>query len=298
MRRRLRPGRTRTACSRPSTGRTTGTGSSRSATSSATATGSTGCGRATASSCRARQLEQVGGFDESFSMPGGGYANLELYERLGSAPDVTVSTIIGEGSFHQVHGGTTTNQADRGRAPGPGLRLQPALRRAARPAVLGSGQADPLRRPDAATVRRAARSRAACTAAAFADGAAPPVDGPPEQPLPMPDELRTAFIEAVWHSMPWSHTTWLGRRDRDGPDRPPRVPGGHRHASDPTGSSRPVPATAGARSSSRRSASSSATVRCCRSTSRSPTTCRRHPRIKYLKRAWPTASPDRRASGR
>ena len=29
------------------------------------------------------QLEQVGGFDESFSMAGGGYANLELYERLG-----------------------------------------------------------------------------------------------------------------------------------------------------------------------------------------------------------------------
>ena len=58
------------------------------------------------------QLEQVGCFDESFDMPGGGYANLELYERLGSAPDVTVCTILGEGSFHQVHGGTTTNQVD------------------------------------------------------------------------------------------------------------------------------------------------------------------------------------------
>ena len=58
------------------------------------------------------QLEQVGGFDESFSMPGGGYANLELYERLGSSPDVTVCTIMGEGSFHQMHGGTTTNQTD------------------------------------------------------------------------------------------------------------------------------------------------------------------------------------------
>ena len=28
-------------------------------------------------------LEQVGGFDEGFSMAGGGYANLDLYERLG-----------------------------------------------------------------------------------------------------------------------------------------------------------------------------------------------------------------------
>ena len=35
-------------------------------------------GRATASSCPRTLLEQVGGFDESFSMPGGGYANLEL----------------------------------------------------------------------------------------------------------------------------------------------------------------------------------------------------------------------------
>ena len=51
------------------------------------------------------QLEQVGGFDENFSMPGGGFANLDLYERLGSSPDVTVVSIIGEGSFHQLHGG-------------------------------------------------------------------------------------------------------------------------------------------------------------------------------------------------
>ena len=39
-----------------------------------------------------RQLEQVGGFEERFDMAGGGFANLELYERLGSAPDVTVAT--------------------------------------------------------------------------------------------------------------------------------------------------------------------------------------------------------------
>ena len=49
-------------------------------------------------------------------MPGGGYANLDLYERLGAAPDVNVVTILGEGSFHQVHGGTTTNRAGPRRA--------------------------------------------------------------------------------------------------------------------------------------------------------------------------------------
>ena len=65
---RLRPGPTRIACSSGSAGRAPGTGCSRSATSSATATGSTGCGRATACSFRSAQLEQVGCFDESFSM--------------------------------------------------------------------------------------------------------------------------------------------------------------------------------------------------------------------------------------
>ena len=92
-------------------------------------------------------LEQVGGFDESFSMPGGGYANLELYERLGSSPDVTVVTILGEGSFHQVHGGTTTNQPDAAERRARVFGYSRALRRPARPAVPRPGQADPLRRP-------------------------------------------------------------------------------------------------------------------------------------------------------
>ena len=59
-------------------------------------------------------LEQTGGFDDNFSMPGGGYANLELYERLGLLPGSgAVVAILGEGTFHQVHGGTTTNEEER-----------------------------------------------------------------------------------------------------------------------------------------------------------------------------------------
>ena len=61
---------------------------------------------------RRELLEQVGGLDESFSMPGGGYANLDLFERLAATPGVTVAAQLGEGSFHQLHGGTTTNQPD------------------------------------------------------------------------------------------------------------------------------------------------------------------------------------------
>ena len=129
-------------------------------------------------------LEQVGCFDESFSMAGGGYANLELYERLGSAPDVTVCTIIGEGSFHQVHGGTTTNQPDaaerRSRVFGysqhyaraPGAPVQGA--RASRSTTSAGSRTWPL----------VARSRDDCRPTAFADAAAAGIDGRPDGPTP------------------------------------------------------------------------------------------------------------------
>jgi cephalosporin hydroxylase len=155
-------------------------------------------------------LEQVGCFDDRFSVAGGGYANLELYERLGSAPNVRVATIIGEGSFHQVHGGTTTNQTDaaerrdrvfgysqhyadlRGRAfKGPGKQIH----------YVGRMSSEAARR---------SKSRRMSTRA-FADAAAGMRDGLPDTPTPVPDELKWAFTEAVWRNLPWTGTTWLGR---------------------------------------------------------------------------------------
>lgn len=155
-------------------------------------------------------LEQGGGFDERFSMAGGGYANLELYERLGSAPGVTVTSIIGEGSFHQSHGGTTTNQPDpverRARVFGYGRHY---AEQRGRPF---SGPGKPIhyvgKMPSASVRRTKSRRR---TAPAFP---APLLegDGPPVQALPVPDDLKAAFVEAVWNNMPWSRATWLGRR--------------------------------------------------------------------------------------
>ncbi|MDZ7673806.1 MAG: hypothetical protein U5K30_01870 [Acidimicrobiales bacterium] len=72
--------------------------------------GSTACGSRNCLFVPRQPAEQVGGFDEAFSMAGGGYANLDLYERLTSSPGVRVVSILGEGSFHQLHGGTTTNR--------------------------------------------------------------------------------------------------------------------------------------------------------------------------------------------
>ncbi|MGQ0830573.1 MAG: CmcI family methyltransferase [Microthrixaceae bacterium] len=157
------------------------------------------------------QLEQVGGFDESFDMAGGGFANLELYERLGSAPDVTVATIIGEGSFHQVHGGVSTNQPDaderRSRVFGYGEHFADLRGRRFR------GPGKPLHYVGRIASPDARRSRARrLSAEAFGRGAfAPEPDGLPTAPTPVPEDLRWSFIEAVWQSMAWDEETWLGR---------------------------------------------------------------------------------------
>ncbi|MCP4465504.1 MAG: glycosyltransferase [Halieaceae bacterium] len=50
-----------------------------------------------------------GGADERFDFPGGGFLNLDIFKRAVEAPEITPVQIIGEGSFHQLHGGTTTN---------------------------------------------------------------------------------------------------------------------------------------------------------------------------------------------
>jgi glycosyltransferase involved in cell wall biosynthesis len=54
-------------------------------------------------------LDAIGGCDERFDLPGGGFLNLDLFSRCAEYPGAQVFVLLGEGSFHQVHGGTTTN---------------------------------------------------------------------------------------------------------------------------------------------------------------------------------------------
>jgi hypothetical protein len=51
----------------------------------------------------------LGGFDERFDLPGGGLVNLDTYARAIELPDVKRVLLIGEGTFHQLHGGIATN---------------------------------------------------------------------------------------------------------------------------------------------------------------------------------------------
>jgi glycosyltransferase involved in cell wall biosynthesis len=52
--------------------------------------------------------ESTGGCDARFESPGGGFVNLDLYKRICEIPDTTLFMLIGEGNFHQFHGGITT----------------------------------------------------------------------------------------------------------------------------------------------------------------------------------------------
>jgi glycosyltransferase involved in cell wall biosynthesis len=50
-----------------------------------------------------------GGYDRRFRSPGGGLANLDLWRRLAADPTAEVIMLLGEGTFHQIHGGIVTN---------------------------------------------------------------------------------------------------------------------------------------------------------------------------------------------
>jgi cephalosporin hydroxylase len=56
--------------------------------------------------------DRIGGMDEAFDHPGGGFANLDLWHRAAENAQGPLVSLVGEASFHQFHGGTTTNVED------------------------------------------------------------------------------------------------------------------------------------------------------------------------------------------
>ncbi|MBC2777498.1 methyltransferase domain-containing protein [Parasphingopyxis marina] len=54
---------------------------------------------------------ELGGYDPRFEQPGGGLANLDMWHRACMAAGSEVIMLLGEGTFHQFHGGVATNSA-------------------------------------------------------------------------------------------------------------------------------------------------------------------------------------------
>ena len=152
-------------------------------------------------------LEQIGGFDESFAMPGGGYANLDLLERLALSPGVTVASILGEGTFHQFHGGTTTNVTDEIERRERVVSYREHFQALRGRALIGLDR--PVHYVGAMATKAARRTRSRREVRLRFDAVRQPAsDSAP--PVPLPDELKLAAIEAVWDHRTWEGATWLG----------------------------------------------------------------------------------------
>ena len=53
--------------------------------------------------------DELGGYTEGFITPGGGLVNLDTWKRACELPDTVPTLLLGEATFHQVHGGIATN---------------------------------------------------------------------------------------------------------------------------------------------------------------------------------------------
>lgn len=58
---------------------------------------------------RRQSFLAVGGCDERFDLPGGGILLPDLYRELARLDDAVIVQLLGEASFHQIHGGVSTN---------------------------------------------------------------------------------------------------------------------------------------------------------------------------------------------
>ncbi|HEX6420781.1 MAG TPA: glycosyltransferase family A protein [Acidimicrobiales bacterium] len=60
--------------------------------------------------CTRPLWDELGGLDERFTLPGGGLVNHDLYRRACALDDVELVVLLGEGTFHQYHGGAATSR--------------------------------------------------------------------------------------------------------------------------------------------------------------------------------------------
>jgi len=56
--------------------------------------------------------DRLGGYDERFDAPGGGLVSQDTYRRACEMEDAELVVLLGEGTFHQLHGGVSTNTSE------------------------------------------------------------------------------------------------------------------------------------------------------------------------------------------
>lgn len=56
--------------------------------------------------------EELGGYDPAFASAGGGMVNLDTWARALELPDAVPIVLLGEATFHQLHGGSSTNAVE------------------------------------------------------------------------------------------------------------------------------------------------------------------------------------------
>jgi len=83
---------------------------------------------------------ELGGLDERFALPGGGLVNHDLYRRACFLDDGQLVVVLGEGTFHQIHGGAATSAqltTERMRADYEAIRGEPHRPPANEPVFVG-----------------------------------------------------------------------------------------------------------------------------------------------------------------
>jgi glycosyltransferase involved in cell wall biosynthesis len=60
---------------------------------------------------RRESWQLLGGVDEQFDAPGGGLLNFDTFRRALELPDAELVILLGEATFHQLHGGISTNSS-------------------------------------------------------------------------------------------------------------------------------------------------------------------------------------------
>jgi glycosyltransferase involved in cell wall biosynthesis len=61
------------------------------------------------------KFDALGGFNPAFQTPGGGLCNHEFRNRAVTDPEITSVVVLGEGVFHQAHGGAATGAMPKAR---------------------------------------------------------------------------------------------------------------------------------------------------------------------------------------